>query len=324
MFILATLAVIVVIGALFVGNMQQNKRDAIVLPDAAQSTQSELQPDENEPALLEVTRENVQSIVRSLRRPQYYHQTYTITRQMNGAVSETSAELWVADTRVCAVLTTASGEKHILTDGETLYVWYAGDETVRTLAASQDATMDELIGIPTYEQVGAMPPASITDGEFITDDRYDSGQQIFAASEEGTVRRECWISLSYGLLTESILKSGGETIYDAIQTGLEILAAGDETFEDVFTLPDGTVRSKSKRHSEAPLSRGAGAQCLRGCGRQQREAEIQCESVGTCPFNCRGRCGHRPLQSGQQNCYRNRSSIHFLRKTLRQQKCCRR
>ena len=42
-------------------------------------------------------------------------------------------------------------------------------------------------------------------------------------------------------LTESILKSGGETIYDALQTGLEILAAGDETFEDVFTLPDGSV-----------------------------------------------------------------------------------
>ena len=187
MFILATLAVIVVIGALFIGNIRQNTRDAIVLPDTAQSVQSESQPDENKPALLEVTRENVQNIVRSLHRPQYYHQTYTITRQMNGAVSETSAELWVADTRVCAVLTTASGEKHILTDGETLYVWYAGDETVRTLAASQNATMDELIGIPTYEQVGAMPPAAITDGEFITDDRYDSGQQIFAAAEEGTV-----------------------------------------------------------------------------------------------------------------------------------------
>ena len=37
MFILATLAVIVVIGALFIGNIRQNKRDAIVLPDAAQS-----------------------------------------------------------------------------------------------------------------------------------------------------------------------------------------------------------------------------------------------------------------------------------------------
>jgi len=240
MFILATLAVIVVIGALFIGNIRQNTRDAIVLPDTAQSVQSESQPDENKPALLEVTRENVQNIVRSLHRPQYYHQTYTITRQMNGAVSETSAELWVADTRVCAVLTTASGEKHILTDGETLYVWYAGDETVRTLAASQNATMDELIGIPTYEQVGAMPPAAITDGEFITDDRYDSGQQIFAAAEEGTVRRECWISLDYGLLTESILKRENETVYDALQTGLEILAAGDEAFDDVFVLPDGT------------------------------------------------------------------------------------
>ena len=95
MFILATLAVIVVIGALFIGNIRQNTRDAIVLPDTAQSVQSESQPDENKPALLEVTRENVQNIVRSLHRPQYYHQTYTITRQMNGAVSETSAELWL-------------------------------------------------------------------------------------------------------------------------------------------------------------------------------------------------------------------------------------
>lgn len=32
MFILATLAVIVVIGALFIGNIRQNTRDAIVLP----------------------------------------------------------------------------------------------------------------------------------------------------------------------------------------------------------------------------------------------------------------------------------------------------
>ena len=78
------------------------------------------------------------------------------------------------------------------------------------------------------------------DGEFITDDRYDSGRQIFAAAEQDGVRRECWISLDYGLLTESILKREDETVYDALQTGLEILAAGDEAFDDVFVLPDGT------------------------------------------------------------------------------------
>ena len=234
------MAVIVVIGALFVGNMQQNKRDAIVLPDAAQSTQPELQPDENEPALLEVTRENVQSIVRYLHRPQYYHQSYTITRQMGGAASESTAELWVSDTRVCAVLTSAAGEKHLLTDGQTLYVWYASDEKVRQLPVSPDVTMDELTGIPTYELLDTLPPETITDGEFITDDRYDSGRQIFAAAEQDGVRRECWISLDYGLLTESILKREDETVYDALQTGLEILAAGDEAFDDVFVLPDGT------------------------------------------------------------------------------------
>ena len=100
--------------------------------------------------------------------------------------------------------------------------------------------MDDLIGILTYEQIDILPPLSITDGEFITDDRYDSGQQIFVAAEEDTVRREYWISLDYGLLTEGIMKLQDEIVYDALQTGLEILAAGDEAFEDVFVLPDGT------------------------------------------------------------------------------------
>ena len=36
------------------------------------------------------------------------------------------------------------------------------------------------------------------------------------------------------------MKLQDEIVYDALQTGLEILAAGDEAFEDVFVLPDGT------------------------------------------------------------------------------------
>lgn len=240
LFALATLAVIGVIAVLFIGNFRQSQRDSIVLPDAAQSAQPAAQQSGEEPSLLEVSRSNVQSIVRYLHRPQYYHQSYTITRQMGGASSESTAELWVSDTRVCAVLTSAAGEKHLLTDGQTLYVWYASDEKVRQLPVAADVTMDELTGIPTYELLDTLPPETITDGEFITDDRYDSGRQIFAASEQDGVRRECWISLDYGLLTESILKRENETVYDALQTGLEILAAGDEAFDDVFVLPDGT------------------------------------------------------------------------------------
>ena len=36
------------------------------------------------------------------------------------------------------------------------------------------------------------------------------------------------------------IKTPGSTVSDVLQTGLEILAAGDEAFEDVFVLPDGT------------------------------------------------------------------------------------
>ena len=242
MFCAATLAVIGVIAALFIGNLRQNSREAIVLPDSgAQSAQPGEPASERQPQLLTVSRENVQNMVATLRRPSYYRQSYTITRRMNGASFETTAEIWVSDTRVCAVLQTGSMEKHILTDGQTLYLWYADDTKAKALAVRADMTMDALIGIPTYEQLGTLAPETITDGEFITDDRYESGQQIFAAAEDGAVRREYWISLSSGLLTEAILKSDGETVYDALQTELELLAAGDEAFDDVFVLPDGTA-----------------------------------------------------------------------------------
>ena len=93
LFALATLAVIGVIAVLFIGNFRQSQRDSIVLPDAAQSAQPAAQQPGEEPSLLEVSRSNVQSIVRYLHRPQYYHQSYTITRQMGGAASESTAEL---------------------------------------------------------------------------------------------------------------------------------------------------------------------------------------------------------------------------------------
>ena len=241
LFVLATLVVIGLITGLFLGNLQQNQRESIVLPDAAQSAQTgEQSPDQPEAALLDVTRENVQSIVRSLHRPQYYHQTYTVTRRLNGVGQDSEVELWVSDHMISAILRSGSRERHILTDGQTRYVWYASDPSVRQLPVTEDMTMDDLIGILTYEQIDILPPLSITDGEFITDDRYDSGQQIFVAAEEDTVRREYWISLDYGLLTEGIMKLQDEIVYDALQTGLEILAAGDEAFEDVFVLPDGT------------------------------------------------------------------------------------
>ena len=60
LFVLATLVVIGLITGLFLGNLRQNQRESIVLPDAAQSAQTgEQPPDQPEAALLDVTRENV-------------------------------------------------------------------------------------------------------------------------------------------------------------------------------------------------------------------------------------------------------------------------
>lgn len=240
MFILATLAVIVVIAVFFIGNFRQNQRDAIVLPDAAQSAQSAQQTDTALPSLLSVDRGNVQRIVRSLTRPQYYHQSYTITRQLSGASAQSTAELWVSESLLHACVRSGAGEKHLLSDGETLYLWYASDEKVRKLSAADGISLDELIGLPTYEQLSELSADSITDGTFVTDEQ-SGAQQIFAAAQDGVLRHEYWISLDCGLLTTCRLSFGDETIYELTETTLELLADGDEAFDNVFLLPDGSA-----------------------------------------------------------------------------------
>lgn len=240
LFVLATLAVIVLIAVFFVGNFQQNQRDTIVLPDAAQSVQQSAQQSvSQQPDVLTVDRSNVQQIVRYLQRPQHYHQTYTITRQLGSVSAQTTAELWVSENRLHARVQTDAGEKHLLTDGETIYLWYASDKKVRSLSASDAITMDELIGLPTYEQLDTLSASSITEGSFIADSDY--GQQIYAAAEQQGASREYWISLESGLLREGTLQRDGQTVYHALQTGLELLAAGDEALDRVFLLPDGSA-----------------------------------------------------------------------------------
>ncbi len=240
LFVLATLAVIVVIAVFFIGNFRQNQRDAIVLPDTAQSAQPTQPAATQLPSLLSVDRSNVQRIVRSLARPEYYHQSYTITRQMGGTGAQTTAELWISENLLHARVQSEAGEKHLLSDGKTLYLWYAEDQKVRTLRAADGISLDELIGLPTYEQLGALSAASITDGAFVTDE-VSGAQQIFAAAQDGAIRREYWIGLDCGLLTTSRLYLADETIYELNQTSLELLAAGDEAFDNVFLLPDGSA-----------------------------------------------------------------------------------
>lgn len=133
--------------------------------------------------------------------------------------------------------------------------------------------MDELTGIPTYELLDTLPPETITDGEFITDDRYDSGRQIFAASEQDGVRRECWISLDYGLLTESILKREDETVYDALQTGLEILAAATRPLTTSSSCRTARRRSNDRYNYVSDLRQEE------GCGRQQNGQRILLLSI---------------------------------------------
>ncbi len=245
MFFLSALLIIGVVVGLLIHSAHSGNRDTIVMPDTAVPVPQ--QPEklhEDPPELLEVTRENVLQVVRSLSRPASYHQSCRIVTGSGETRYEYTAEVWVSESLVRADLSSRFETKSLLTDGETLYIWYDGEMPVRTLPSSQTLTMDDLIGIASYEDILRLPETSILEGSFLTDERFPVSQQVYIAAEQDEVRQEYWVGLDYGLLSAFIMRSGGETVYEMTQTGLDVLASADEAFGNVFVLPDGSVPFK--------------------------------------------------------------------------------
>ena len=247
--LLFLLSAVVILGAvvfLLVRNSRGREREAIVMPEqpVQQEPVQQTPPAEEEPEVLEVTRENVCQIVRSLSRPRSYHQTCEISIGSGESSYDYTAEIWVSNNLVRADLKNEFEIKSLLTDGSELYVWFDGAEPVRTLTAGRTLTMDDLIGIASYEDILLLPESAITQGEFITEERFPTGQQVYVAAEQNGVRQEYWVSLEYGLLSAFVMQSEDETIYTLTQTGLDVLAYADEAFENIFVLPDGTAPFK--------------------------------------------------------------------------------
>ena len=239
----AALAVIVVLVILFVGSAERNRRETIELPGSAAQTQpaetSSAAQTQAEDDFAQVTTGNVQSILGSLERPDAYHQTLTVTTTAGDVSRAVTAEVWRSVHLLRAQLTDGTDTKNILTDGQTLYVWYNSDQTAASMALDESVTFDDLLGIPTYESLLTLPAAQIGEAEFVT--MGDSSLEcVYLSCGSDNLRQLWWVGLSSGLLYRETTVQGGEQIYDAQQTQLDILVSGDEAFNDVFLLPDGT------------------------------------------------------------------------------------
>lgn len=238
---IAALAVISVLIAFFAGSLEKNQHETITLPDPpAAETPSAPTVTQPEDVFAQISTQNVQSVLSGLSRPAFYHQTLTLTTYSGESTREQQAELWVAGEQMLVRTTDSFETKSFLTDGQTLYIWYSEEDTPARLLLGETFTRDDLTGVPTYEALLALPVSQLTAAEYLTLSDEDELPCVFVESTQGEICCRYWISLGSGLLYSYAALTGNDIFYTAKQTRLEILMDGDEAFDGVFQLPDGT------------------------------------------------------------------------------------
>ena len=147
----AALLVVAVLVLLFLSGRSGRKHDEIVLPESRPAQEQEDPPREEE-SVLTVTADNVQTVLQSMTRLSAFHQTFTVTRRSGTHTRTAVVDVWASGGRVRAESTDSFETRYLLTDGETVCIWYEG-ETPTAFSMQDGATYEDLAGLPTYEDI---------------------------------------------------------------------------------------------------------------------------------------------------------------------------
>lgn len=249
---IAALAVITVLIVVFLNSVEKSKHEGITLPESSSvDTPSEDKvPAEPEHVFATISRENVQKILTSLSRPDFYHQTFKLTTCADDLLREQTAELWVANEKMLVRTVDAFESKTYLTDGQTLYIWYGDSDSVTQIALNEETQPEELTGIPTYRSILSLSAAQIQDAEYLTLPDMDELPCVFVQSDQAHDQHCYWVSLDSGLLYRYTAMADSNVYYTVQQTALELLMDGDEALDGIFLLPDGSSLSSAPSENE--------------------------------------------------------------------------
>lgn len=229
---------VLVVAFMLSGSFRRTSR--VVLPqESQQDEQISGFPGDSTDVLtvVAVAPDTVQAAIETLARPEQYRQTVSVQQFWSGGngTSETTAAVLTPWSRLDRQL--ADGrQRHVLTDGETTYLWYNSEQSVlRVSAGSISADMEQ--SIPTYEDVLQLPVETIAAADYRTIGDQVNCIYVETAADEAGYTLRYWVSVDTGLLVAAEKLSGKETVYRMWQTAIDLVPV----FTDEFTLPDGTV-----------------------------------------------------------------------------------
>ena len=228
---------VLVVTLMLIGNRHRTSR--ITLPEETPSPGQTVEDSEENGAVsvVKIAPDTVQSAIRTLKRPEKYHQSITVKYFWNGGSKSTRVDAAVQGAWSRTDQTLPGGQtRHTLTDGRTTYLWYNGEQSYLSLPAGNISADDEQM-IPTYEDILNLPTEEIA----VADYQEISGCRCIyvktAENKNGYVT-QYWVNVETGLLVSAERMQHEETIY---RMDAQML---DTVSPELFRLPDGASLPK--------------------------------------------------------------------------------
>ena len=211
--------VAVVLIILLVSTLHPSAHEAdIRLPDSTQIadvSQPEVRPSEptDDARPVTLTTKNVQNVIATLRRPESYHLLAETVVSYGDESRVTQTEEWVSPDR-CVTRTQDSLTGSTLcavTEAGRSLLWYEGEDRLLDLGGEAFTDPDQMAGMPSWSDVLALDPGSITAAEYRGMEEIPC---IFVESYDGTLdySNRYYISQETGLLIYAETFAKGELV----------------------------------------------------------------------------------------------------------------
>ncbi len=186
---------------------------------------------------VEITPENVQSVIETLSRPDAYSADLRLTRRYYDTSTTTLRKIHRRDALLACSFYSASGtlEKSLVTDGDRCYTWLTENGAVSENALG-NASYDSLQNTPTYEDLLALEPSQIHSASYSVVAGEDC-ITVMTVDPESGYEDTYHIAISSGLLLQFSREKDGQQRLFLEMTGFDLARPEDSA----FFLPDGTM-----------------------------------------------------------------------------------
>lgn len=237
--VLILIAFLVIVAVFLMSD--RSPRSDIQLPDEApQVTDQTNFNSVGSNGFVQITVDNVLSVVETLHRPKEYQQTVVVSYGEEPDESDEKITCVTNGAVYRADFVRNGGTETLLTDGSTAWLWHSDDKHPVSVSVNGTVTIDDLMAIPTYELLLKEDPAKIVNADYVVL-QDPLVQCVYVSVEEDDILREYWIELQTGLLFQATVTNEDQTVYSVYQESFELLSPEDEIFVSAFTLPDGSA-----------------------------------------------------------------------------------